>query len=329
MIAALAAAGIAGPMVFAVVALVHDRSRDAGPVSGEWWPRAIAGAPFHPWWGLFQWVLLAVWLSRTVILALRLLRVARREGSLMIMSPRLHRFALTAHVTSAVGWLGAVVVFLALAIVGVTSQDAQIVRGVYLVMEPAAWSVLIPLAFASPLTGIVQGLGTTWGLFRHYWVLFKLLITVFATIVLLMYMETFRLMARMAADPKADLSIVRNASPALHAVLALLVLLSATVLAVYKPRGLTPYGRRKQSERRQASQPMSLRRATAMQNREDVHIADVLSQLDSNNRTRVEPDRRSAAGTPRWAMIVLGIMALLLVLLFVVLHLAGGGHGGH
>ncbi len=95
----------------------------------------------------------------------------------MIMPPRLRKFVLTAHVTTTVGWLGAVVVFLALVVVGLTSQGAQTVRGAYLVMEPAAWWVLVPLAFASLLTGIVQSLGTTWGLFRHYWVLFKLLIT--------------------------------------------------------------------------------------------------------------------------------------------------------
>src|SRR5918993_43429 len=35
------------------------------------------GAPLHPWWGLFQWILLAVWFPYTVVLALRLLRVAR------------------------------------------------------------------------------------------------------------------------------------------------------------------------------------------------------------------------------------------------------------
>jgi hypothetical membrane protein len=35
------------------------------------------GAPLHPWWGLFQWILLAVWLPCTVILARRLSRVAR------------------------------------------------------------------------------------------------------------------------------------------------------------------------------------------------------------------------------------------------------------
>ena len=110
----------------------------------------------------------------------------------MMMAPRLRKFAFTAHVTSSVGWLGAVVAFLALAVVGMTSQDAQTVRGAYLVMEPAAWWVLVPLAFASLLTGLVMSLGTTWGLFWHYWVLFKLVIAVFATIILLIYMGTFR-----------------------------------------------------------------------------------------------------------------------------------------
>jgi uncharacterized membrane protein len=168
----------------------------------------------------------------------------------MTMAPRLRKFALTAHIASSVGWLGAVAAFLALAVVGVTSQDAQTVRGAYLVMEPAAWFVLVPLAFASLLTGLVQSLGTAWGLFRHYWIVFKLLINVVATTLLLIYMETFRSMARVAADRSADLHVVRNASPVLHAALALLLLVVATVLAVYKPRGLTPYWRRKLRDQR-------------------------------------------------------------------------------
>ena len=166
------------------------------------------------------------------------------------MAPRLRKLVLCTHVTSTVGWLGAVVVFLVLAAIGLTSQDAQMVRGVYLVMEPAAWLVLVPLSLASLLTGLVQSLGTVWGLFRHYWVLFKLLITVLATIVLLTYMETFRAMATVAADPGADPDAIRNPSPLLHATLALLALLVATVLAVYKPRGMTRYGRSKQHLRR-------------------------------------------------------------------------------
>ncbi|MGH3775995.1 MAG: DUF2269 domain-containing protein [Pseudonocardiaceae bacterium] len=166
----------------------------------------------------------------------------------MIMTPRVRKFVLTAHVTTTVGWLGAVVVFLALAVIGLTSQDAQTVRGAYLVMEPAAWYVLVPLAFASLLTGLVQSLGTTWGLVRHYWVLFKLLITVVATIVLLIYMETFSMMARMAADPASSTADIRalGTSPRFHAILAGLLLLVAAVLAVYKPKGMTRYGQRKQ-----------------------------------------------------------------------------------
>ena len=33
--------------------------------------------PLHPWIGLFQWVMLAVWITCTVVLSLRLMRVAR------------------------------------------------------------------------------------------------------------------------------------------------------------------------------------------------------------------------------------------------------------
>ncbi len=172
-----------------------------------------------------------------------------------MLTPRARKFALTAHVVSSVGWLGAIAVFAGLAVVGLTSQEARTVRGAYLVMEPAGWFVLVPLAFASLLTGLVQALGTTWGLFRHYWVLYKLLINVVATVVLVVYMDTFRFMADVAGDPRARLGDVRNASPLLHAALALLLLLVATTLAVYKPHGMTRYGRRKQREQRALRDP--------------------------------------------------------------------------
>jgi uncharacterized membrane protein len=165
------------------------------------------------------------------------------------LTPTARRVALTAHVVSSVGWLGAIAGFIALAVVGLTSDDGQTVRGVYLAMEPAAWFVLIPLAFASLATGLLQALGSAWGLFRHYWVVFKLGINLVATIVLLAYTQTFAAMADVAADPGADLSDVRNPSPLLHAIGALLLLVTATVLAVFKPRGMTPFGRRKHAGR--------------------------------------------------------------------------------
>ncbi|MBA3278123.1 MAG: hypothetical protein H0U22_05270, partial [Geodermatophilaceae bacterium] len=118
----------------------------------------------------------------------------------MTMRPGVRKFALTAHVTSSVGWLGAVAGSMAVAVAAVTSRDPQIVRGAYLTLELTGWYVLVPFAFASLLTGLVESLGTTWGLFRHYWVLFKLLMNLFATVVLLLYMQTLSYLAGLAAD---------------------------------------------------------------------------------------------------------------------------------
>jgi hypothetical protein len=172
----------------------------------------------------------------------------------MIMSSGVRKFALTAHVTSSVGWIGAVAGFLALAVAALVTEDAQRVRATYLAMELTAWFVIVPLSLASLLSGLVQSLGTVWGLFRHYWVLFKLLINLFATILLLMYMQTLGYFAGAVADTtlsSADVLALRSISPVLHAGAALFLLLVATTLAVYKPRGVTPYGQRKQREERQ------------------------------------------------------------------------------
>jgi hypothetical protein len=173
----------------------------------------------------------------------------------MTTSPRLRKFALTAHISSSVGWLGAVAGFLALAITGLTGQDAQIVRAAYLGTDWIGWFVLVPLSFASLLTGLVQSLGTEWGLFRHYWILAKLLINVLGNVGLLMFMLLFgSVVATVPASALDDVGELRSPSPLLHAGVALLVLLVATVLSVYKPRGITPYGWRKQHARCKALQ---------------------------------------------------------------------------
>jgi hypothetical protein len=169
------------------------------------------------------------------------------------LTPRLRKLALTAHVTASVGWLGAVIAFLALSIAGLTSQDPQTVRGAYLVMELTGWVVLVPLSLASLATGLLCSLATNWGLFRHYWVLFKLLINVIATIVLLLYMQTLGTLGDVAAATTVSsgaLRGLRDPSPTLHAAAALLLLLVATTLAIYKPRGMTRYGQRTQHRQR-------------------------------------------------------------------------------
>lgn len=167
------------------------------------------------------------------------------------MTPRLRKFALTLHVTFSVGWLGTVAVFLVLAVAGLTSQDVQIVRAAYLVMELIARFVIVPFCLASLITGLVQSLGTEWGLFRHYWIQIKFLITVLSTIILLVHMEPISYMAGIAVETTLSSNDLRvQIQLVVASGAALLVLLFATVLSVYKPRGMTRYGQRKQREKR-------------------------------------------------------------------------------
>lgn len=210
----------------------------------------------------------------------------------MMMSPGLRKLALTTHVTSSVGWLGAVASFLALAIAGLLAADEQMVRAAYLATELITWYVIVPFAFASMLSGLVQSFGTTSGLFRHYWVLAKALISVVATLLLLLHSEAIARVAAAAsvsALSPADLRPLRIQLVG-DAGAAFVVLLVATSLSVYKPWGITAYGRR---------------------------------QLRG-----VGDERRPNTHTPRWVYVA-GLIAVLFVLFVVVMHLTGRGLGGH
>lgn len=165
----------------------------------------------------------------------------------MAMSRPLRKLVLTAHVVSSVGWLGTVATFLVLAVSGLTDGNTDTVRACYLAMKVVAWTAIVPSAGASLLTGVVISLGTPWGLFRHYWVLAKLLITLFATGVLLLHTRPIGHAAAAAASGTLtdEMSGVRLQLVVTSAG-ALVMLLFATALATYKPRGLTAYGWRKQ-----------------------------------------------------------------------------------
>ncbi len=171
----------------------------------------------------------------------------------MILTPGIRKFALTVHLTCSVGWIGAVVAYLALGVAAVTSADTQTVRAAWTGMDVTGWWVIVPLAIAALLTGFVMSLGTHWGLLRHYWVLISLALTTLCTVVLVLHMPTVSAMARLAQSLEgADLRALGG--DLFHPGVGLLLLLAITGLNVYKPAGLTPYGWRKQRELRSASQ---------------------------------------------------------------------------
>jgi hypothetical protein len=167
----------------------------------------------------------------------------------MTMTPPLRKFMLAAHLTVSVGWIGAVIAYLALVITAMNRQDTQTLRTAWSAMELVGWYVIVPLALASLLTGLVMSLGTPWGLFRHYWVLLSLVLTVFATVVLVLHMQTVSHLAGLAVEAPGA-SVGGLSGELFHGGIGGLILLVIQVLNVYKPRGLTPYGWRKQYEKR-------------------------------------------------------------------------------
>lgn len=108
-------------------------------------------------------------------------------------------------------------------------------------MAVITWDAIVPLALVSLLTGVVASLGTAWGLFRHYWVLIKLLMTAFSTLVLVMHLQPIETLAATAATHAGGFGTLRGAQSMMvvasaAAVAALVVM---TGLSVYKPRGVT------------------------------------------------------------------------------------------
>ena len=170
----------------------------------------------------------------------------------------MRKLMLTAHVISSVGWLGAVAAFLAVSITGLVSTDSQMVRSAYITMELIGWFVIVPMSLASLVTGLIQSLGSVWGLFRHYWVIFKLLIATLATAVLFLHMQPISEVAQVAATTTLSAGDLRQLriQLAVDAGAAVLVLIVATALSIYKPRGLTRYGWRKQQDEKKKSHPI-------------------------------------------------------------------------
>lgn len=165
------------------------------------------------------------------------------------MAPRLRKLVLTAHLVSSVGWIGAALTYLGLGVAAVNTADAATVRAAWVAMELTGWFVIVPLALAALSTGLVMSLGTGWGLLQHYWVLISFVLTVLATGVTVLHMPDVSALAALARQADGA-ELAPLGGDLFHPGAGLVVLVVITVLNVYKPRGLTPLGYRKQRDRR-------------------------------------------------------------------------------
>jgi hypothetical protein len=214
----------------------------------------------------------------------------------MKMTPGVRKVALTVHVATSVGWLGAVAAFLFLSVVGLTTNEAEVARAAYLALNVVGLYLIVPLSFAALLSGVLQSLGTEWGLFRHYWIVAKLVLTFGATGLLLLHQFT-----AVAAAARQVAASSPSLTPRLgglgsqlifDAGLAVLVLLGITALSVFKPWGRTPYGHR---------------------------------QLDPSSRAHTDWNDRLQRGRPRMPLgpKLLATFVVLFLVTMIVLHLTG------
>jgi hypothetical protein len=153
---------------------------------------------------------------------------------------RWRNLLLTTHIAVAVGALGTDTILLALGVTGLVS-NADLIRAAYLAMDLLVSAVLLPLALAVLGTGILLGLGTQWGLARHYWVLTKLILTIVlaSAAVFLLRPSLNHAAANALALALAELPTTGIGQVAVRVTIAsivgVLLLTTAVVLAVYKP----------------------------------------------------------------------------------------------
>ncbi len=175
---------------------------------------------------------------------------ASRSGSHRF--PRLSRKGRKAlllfHVLSSVSWIGVDLAMGVLAYRGLATDDPAELAVIYRALEMFCVPLLLTLGLLSLGSGIWLGLGTRFGLVRYWWVLVKLAISlVLLTLVLVALRPTLLEGAAQATVVDASLperltDVSRNML--FPPVVSTTMLAFVTWLAVYKPWGVTPRGRR-------------------------------------------------------------------------------------
>jgi hypothetical protein len=157
----------------------------------------------------------------------------------MRFTPRWRKAILTLHVVTAVGWLGSDMVLLTLGVAGLSGAVGGDVA--YPAMSLVGTVLFVPLSFLVWVVGVVNALGTPWGLLRWWWVAVKLVI-----VTVMLFLVTFLLYPGLVdagelgpALPHRD-RINLVIAPSVSSTL----LIVATVLSTYKP-----WGRRRTGER--------------------------------------------------------------------------------
>lgn len=156
-----------------------------------------------------------------------------------LASPGARKLMLSLHIVCVGSWLGAAVAMAFLSLLGIATDNPEVRRSAYLLMSIMDRNLIVPLVVASILTGVVLALRTQWGLFRHFWVMAKL---VLALGMVVFAVSTVMPWVHALADATAaggDVAVVGIVGQRLviGVGIFLLALCAIVFLAVHKPWG--------------------------------------------------------------------------------------------
>ncbi|MBW7459347.1 hypothetical protein ACFOLF_08955 [Paenibacillus sepulcri] len=153
------------------------------------------------------------------------------------------KWLLTLHLLFSAIMLGVTVAFLILSLVAASTSDEGVLKACYASMLLLAETSIRASTIGAVVTGVLLSLLTHWGLFKYYWIIAKLLLTV-ASIGLGMagiYMWSLKAAAITGADGLNALGqsdfLVNRAFLINGIIMQLLSLLALFILSVFKPWG--------------------------------------------------------------------------------------------
>jgi len=175
----------------------------------------------------------------------------RRRRSIRRLPPALRKGLLTAHIVTAVSWIGVDIVLLVLVLTALTSSDPMTVAASYTAIGAFTIVLLVPAGVLTLATGLLLGAGTKWGIVRYWWLTVKLVITVVLTTLVIVLLRPSVADVAARAEQAGGAGLFRDQLGGLPVDLifppsvSIAALLVATVLSVYKPWGKTPFARRR------------------------------------------------------------------------------------
>lgn len=173
----------------------------------------------------------------------------RKDRVTWRLPPAWRKGVLVLHVISGICWMGVDIAVFILLLKARSSDDPALVVSGFNAIRMFVPIAVPPLSLSILITGVLLGLGTTWGLIRYWWVLVKLCLSLIMTVLVFV-----SLVPGVNALAKLDLTTI--SADAVRAslgdaptqllyppIVSFLMLGTATILSIYKPWRRTPWSR--------------------------------------------------------------------------------------